>query len=318
MAHLTRLVDDLLDLSRIARGTVTIRKEPVELGEFVRHAAEDEQSTCAAKGVHLRLDVKHEPLWCCGNAARLAQVVSNLLSNGCKFTDKGGHVDVSLSRENSTGVLCVRDDGIGIARDMLDKVFDTFTHPDTSLARRRGGLGLGLALVKTLVELHDGTVEVHSAGLGQGIRFAVRLPLSAAPEAFARRQITEKQSHRRVLLIENHLDAAESLHAALALHGHDVRVAHSGREGIAVAPAFQPDVIICNVGLPDLDGYEVARALRADKSLRGGFLIALTGYALQDDVQRAYEAGFDRHLAKPASEELLEQTLVESPGHTHG
>jgi two-component system CheB/CheR fusion protein len=313
-AHLTRLVDDLLDVARISKGKIQIRKQVVDLSDLVRRTVDDHRSLFATEGVALEVALPDGALWADGDPTRLAQVLGNLLHNAAKFSDRGGHAFVMLAREEKKAVVRVRDAGVGVSRDMLARVFEPFTQAETTLDRTRGGLGLGLALVKGLVELHGGTVSVESEGPGKGAEFTLRLPLlelaSSSPSAPSPARAT---STRRVLVIEDNVDAADSLREVLEFNGHAVEVAHSGGEGIEKCGVFRPDMILCDIGLPGMDGYEVARRLRADRSLAPAYLVALTGYALPEDLAKAKEAGFDEHIAKPASLERIEQLLVNAP-----
>jgi CheY-like chemotaxis protein len=243
---------------------------------------------------------------------RIAQVVGNLLGNACKFTPAGGRVNVHLAVEESRAVLRVRDTGTGIAPDLFSTIFDPFTQAEQSLARSQGGLGLGLSLVKGFVELHDGTVGVASEGLGRGAEFVVRLPLlervvfdQPRPAAAA------AQRALQVLVIEDNRDAAESLRDVIEFMGHAARVAFDAATGMAAARELQPDMVLCDIGLPDMDGYAVARELRTDPQLASCLLVALTGYAQPEDLAKAKAAGFDRHLAKPPSLEALRGLLAE-------
>jgi two-component system CheB/CheR fusion protein len=251
-------------------------------------------------------------MWLSADGTRIAQVVGNLLGNAAKFTPRGGRVDLSLEQEGADAVLRVRDSGVGITNEMLDRLFQPFMQADRTLDRASGGLGLGLALVKGLAELHGGTVTATSDGPGRGAEFVVRLPLSAAAEKGVANGETVRVTPRRVLIVEDNVDAAGSLKEALELDGHEVEVAYTGPEALTKARPFQPDVVLCDIGLPGMDGYEVARAFRADDTLDGAFLVALTGYALPEDLQRAKDAGFERHLAKPPTFEKLTEVLEEA------
>jgi two-component system CheB/CheR fusion protein len=309
-AHMTRVVDDLLDITRISRGKIQVQRRVLDFREVIRRTTEDQRSLFAESGVELNVALPGEILSVDGDGTRLAQAVGNLLHNAVKFTNRGGQVWVSLDREGDAAVLRVRDTGVGIGQDMLARLFEPFTQADNTLDRSRGGLGLGLALVKGLVALHGGEVGAHSDGLGTGTEFIVRLPLAAAicVETPAPRGVAARQ-RRRVLVIEDNLDAASSLCEVLELGEHEVAVAYNGPDGLARAREFRPDVILCDIGLPGMDGYAVARALRANASLKAVYLVALSGYALPEDLQRAEEAGFDQHLAKPPSLEKLEELL---------
>jgi two-component system CheB/CheR fusion protein len=263
-------------------------------------------------GLRLELEAAAGPVFVQADGTRIAQVVGNLLQNAAKFTPRQGGVTVAVSTEPAArqAVIRVVDTGVGMTPEMLARLFEPFMQADMTLERSKGGLGLGLALVKGMVELHGGSVEAKSAGLGQGTQVVVRLPLDPA-QAFddvAARPRAPKM-RRRVLVIEDNLDAADSLRDVLELEDHEVAVAHDGREGIVKARQFRPEVVLCDIGLPGMDGYEVARAFRADDALKRVFLVALSGYALPEDQRRAAEAGFDRHVAKPPSIEKLDELL---------
>jgi two-component system CheB/CheR fusion protein len=240
-------------------------------------------------------------------------VLGNLLGNAVKFTPRGGTVAVRVTREGGEAVLSVRDSGVGIAPEMQARLFEPFIQAPQTIERTLGGLGLGLAMVKELVALHGGEVAVASQGQGYGSTFTVRLPLGAAPVKAAAAPVVSEMRRHRILVIEDSVDTADSLRDALAEDGQDVQVANDGSTGLTLAREFRPEIVICDVGLPGMDGYAVARALRADPSLKGSYLIALSGYARADDRQRARDAGFDRHLAKPTSLESLERLLQEAP-----
>jgi DNA-binding response OmpR family regulator len=307
VGHLTRLVDDLLDVTRISRGKIQLVRVRTDLAEVVRRTAEDHKGLFA--GGQLALEVScPQPLWVEGDVTRLAQIVGNLLANAAKFTDPGGHVRVSAAREGAFAVVRVRDSGIGIAAEVLPRVFDAFVQEEATLHRSRGGLGLGLSLVRGLVEMHGGRVTAHSDGLDQGSEFTISLPTaSGAPGPSPRTEGRAAPPRRRVVLVEDNQDAAETLREVLELGGHDVvAVAHDGNTGIERVRALQPDVVLCDVGLPGKDGYEVARAIRSDPALAATRLVALTGYATPEDQRRAAEAGFDHHLSKPANLKQLE------------
>ena len=310
VTQLSNLVNDLLDVTRIARNKVQLQKQRLALDEVVRRTVEDNRSHFERAGVQLELVEAPCPVMVVADGTRVAQVVSNLLQNAAKFTATGGCTRVSVSSEDGQAVLRVRDNGVGISSDNLARLFQPFMQAEHTLDRSKGGLGLGLALVKGLVELHGGTVSAHSDGLGKGTEFVVRFPL--ASDAPLRAESTHTRAvaaRRRVLIIEDNIDAADSLRAALELGDHEIEVAYNGRDGLAKARVFGPEVVLCDIGLPGMDGFDVARAFRADEALQHTFLVALTGYALPEDVQRAQEAGFDRHLAKPPSIEKLQELL---------
>jgi signal transduction histidine kinase/ActR/RegA family two-component response regulator len=310
IGHLSRLVDDLLDVTRIARARVLLRRAPLDLARLVHDTVEDHRAGFDAAGLALVVDLPPAPVRIDGDATRLAQVLGNLLTNSAKFTPRGGAVTVRLHVELDDAVLEVHDSGEGIEPDVLPRLFEPFAQADRTLARSRGGLGLGLTLVKGLVELHGGTVAVSSTGPGAGTDVVVRLPLVPAPVAEApppgapaglRGEAPDEQPVQNVLVVEDNVDAAETLREALELQGMVVTVANDGAAALGVARTLRPDLVICDIGLPgDLDGYGVARAIRADPALQDTPLVALTGYAGPDDRARAREAGFDRHLAKPS------------------
>lgn len=318
VGQLTRLVDDLLDVTRISRGKIKIQSEPLELAGLVHRTAEDHRSEFAAEGVELELRLADKPLWLDGDPSRIAQAVGNLLHNAAKFTGRGGRVTVAVDEDAAGGgaVVRVRDSGSGIAPDVLLRLFQPFMQGPSTLDRSRGGLGLGLALVKGLVELHGGTVEARSEGIGKGSEFTLRLPLARPAQAAPAVSSSERPADaaKRVLIIEDNVDVAHSLREALGFLKHSVEVAYSGPEGLAKARAFGPDVVLCDIGLPGMDGYDVAKAFRAEPALGSVFLVALTGYALPEDQSKARQAGFDRHLAKPASVGDLQAVLAAAPG----
>jgi two-component system CheB/CheR fusion protein len=312
--HMTRLVDDLLDVTRISRGKIRLQRERFELNALVRRTAEDQRSVFGKAGVALEVHASEHPMEVNGDPTRIAQVIGNLLQNAAKFTPRGGRATLSVRRSGTgSAAIHVRDDGAGIPPDGLARVFEPFVQGDRTLDRSHGGLGLGLALVKGLVELHGGSVVVCSAGTGHGAEFVVRLPLDRAepPRFIAVPSPMATAPVRRILVIEDNPDAAASLRDVLELNDHLVEVVATGPEGIEKAREFRPDVVLCDIGLPTMDGYEVARLMRSDPSLRSIHLVALSGYASPDDVERAMEAGFDRHLAKPPSLPDLERTLGE-------
>lgn len=314
--QLSRLVDDLLDVTRITRNKIPLQRRRLELASLVQRTVEDHRSLFENDGVRLTLTHSPGPVFVNGDANRLAQVLGNLLANAVRFTPRGGSTSVSLSACTSTSraELRVRDTGVGLAPEMLARLFQPFMQADSTLDRSKGGLGLGLVLVKGLVELHGGEVSVRSEGLGHGAEFLVRLPLDLAEAPVARAgHAGEQRRRRRVLIIEDNVDAADSLREVLLLGNHEVEVAYSGPEGLAKAKELRPEVVLCDIGLPGMDGYQVARAFRADALLEGTFLVALSGYALPDDLQRATEAGFERHLPKPPSIEKLEELLAGIP-----
>lgn len=315
LAHLTRLVDDLLDVSRITRGKIALRREWLDLCELVRRTVEDHRAAFADARVELALSAPPAALWVFGDETRLAQVLGNLLQNAVKFTPSGGSTRVAVEADpaRTTATVRVTDDGRGIEAELMPRLFEPFTQADTTLDRSKGGLGLGLALVKGLVELHGGCVDAASEGLDRGATFTLTLPIAASPpEEVASGGGSASGPSRRVLIVEDNRDAAASLKELLELDGHRVAVAHTGPEGLALATTFAPEIVLCDIGLPDMNGYEVARRLRADSRYVGVTLVALTGYAGPEDVAKSREVGFDRHLAKPPQLDALEKILREA------
>jgi CheY-like chemotaxis protein len=306
------MVDDLLDVMRISRGTVQLKRQRIDLADAVRKTADDMRRLFEQSGIELRLGHSAGAAWVDADPTRIAQVLANLLQNSLKFVPRGGAVEVSLAVADGCARLGIKDTGIGIEPRLLERMFQPFAQADQGLARTTGGLGLGLHLVKSFVELHGGSVEAKSDGVGRGAEFVVSLPLAETemrPEPAS--SLSRTAALRDVLVIEDNADAAQALSDVLTLLGHAVRVAMDSRSGLALARERKPDVIVCDIGLPDLDGYEVARAVRGDDSLRGTRLVALTGYAQPEDRERAIEAGFDVHLPKPPTPEMLARVLAE-------
>ncbi len=306
--HLVRLIDDLLDITRISEGKIHIRREPLDLNDVVRTCVEDLAAAFEQAAIALELDLPNSAVVIAGDRTRLCQVIGNLLNNCLKFCDVNGHVKISVrvDHAHSAAVIKVADNGIGMDADLLSRLFQPFSQGVSGLARTNSGLGLGLALVRALVTLHEGAVEAHSDGKGRGAHFTIRLPLEASDStvqdanAVAPAVPAEALAvAHRILIIEDNIDAAVTLAEALRFDGHEVAVAHSGVAGIEVATSFKPDVVLCDVGLPDMDGYDVARALRKDSATKNALLIAVTGYASNADKHLAKSAGFDVHVAKP-------------------
>jgi two-component system CheB/CheR fusion protein len=311
VGQITRLVDDLLDITRISRGKIHLQRKRLDLNELVRHTMDDYRELFAQNQICLELHVPGSPVYVDGDWNRLAQVIGNLLQNAAKFTGKGGQTNVSVGTDETDGraIVRVKDSGIGLLPETLAGLFQPFMQAPNTLNRSKGGLGLGLALVKGLVDLHGGDICAESAGLGQGAEFILALPLAPDRTPETTRTPSYHSQCRHVLIIEDNLDAADTLGEALTIAGHEVVIAHSGAEGIAKARELHPEIVLCDIGLPGMDGFEVARALRADNNLAGTFLVALSGYALPEDMQRASEAGFDKHLAKPLRLEALKEIL---------
>jgi PAS domain S-box-containing protein len=307
--HLARLVDDLLDVTRIARGKIELRNERVDLREVVQRSADDFRSILEVRGVALRCELPAVELWTLGDPTRLAQLVGNLLHNAAKFTHHGGVVTVSLEARGGTAALRVRDTGAGIGPELLPHVFEPFVQGERSLARTEGGLGLGLALVKGIAELHGGTVRAESGGPGCGAELAISLPLlPPAPVVVSPcGAVPAPTRRRRVLVVDDNVDAADSLAEVVEMLGHAAEVAYDGPSALEKARDSRPDVVLCDIGLPTMSGYEVAQALRA--GAHAAQLFAVTGYAQPDDVKRAVDAGFDGHVAKPVHLEDIERLL---------
>jgi two-component system CheB/CheR fusion protein len=319
VAHLCRIVDDLLDVTRITRGTFDLQRARVDLHALVARTIEDYRALFGAAGVDLVEQLGDGPVWLDADATRTSQAVGNLLQNAAKFTPRGGHVEVALRREpHGTVLLRVRDDGVGIEPALLGRLFVPFSQGDEVPPRSRSGLGLGLALVKAVVELHGGSVEARSEGRGRGAELLVRLPVALEiPVLRGDSRPAGAMPRRRILVVEDNVDAADTLRELLLAWDHEVEVARDGREGLQKAASFRPDVVLCDIGLPLVDGYAIARAIRADPALAGTYLVALTGYALPEDRRRAAAAGFDLHLAKPVSVAQIEEAIrgnVPEPG----
>jgi len=312
--HLTRLVDDLLDVSRIVRGQISLEKEPIDLSDVVRHALETSRPLVRERKHQLTVTLPGEPLPLDGDLTRLSQVIANLLINAAKYTPEGGHIWLQAGRDDGEVTLRVRDTGMGISPGLLPSIFDLFTQGARTLDRSQGGLGIGLTLVKKIVEMHGGRVEARSAGAGEGSEFIVRLPL------FFGRSLsgTEPQppataatggSPVRVLVVDDNVDAAESIAMLLSLEGYAVRSVHAAHEALEAAQSFQPHLVLLDIGLPGMDGYEVARRLRAQQRIERLRLVAITGYGQLSDRERTREAGFDEHLVKPVDPDALHEVL---------
>jgi signal transduction histidine kinase len=314
--HIVRLVDDLLDVSRIMRGKIELRKERVDLATVFGRAVETAQHALDAQGQQLAVSLPPQSIWVEGDVVRLAQVVNNLLMNAAKYSERAGQIWLAGERDGSTAVVRVRDSGVGIAPELLPRIFDLFVQADQSLARSQGGLGIGLTLVRRLVEMHGGSIAVASPGVGQGSEFTVRLPAlplsaetGAGPGDESPRSVGPP---RRVLVVDDNVDAAESEALLLRFLGHVVEVAYNGPAALEVVREFRPEIVLLDIGLPGMSGYEVARAIRALPEARGVVLAAVTGYGQEQDRRRAHEAGFDHHLTKPLAPSAL-TAFIDSP-----
>ena len=312
--QMARLVDDLLDVSRITRAAVVLDRKPVDLRSVVRNAADASRQWFDERGHAFEVSLPEERLMVDADEVRLNQVVQNLLHNAAKYTPRGGRIAVAAGREGMQAVLRVRDTGVGMSAELLTSAFDLFKQGSQGLERTQGGLGVGLTLVQRLVTLHDGTVEAHSEGPGRGSEFVVRLPLREEP-AIVRDAPRSPQPapaagpKRRILIVDDNQDAAQALRLLLQGDGHEVRVATDGASGLDMARAYRPDIVLLDIGLPKMDGYEIAQRIRADPALRETVLIAVTGYGQMHDRARASASGFHHHLVKPVEFTDLQQVL---------
>ena len=311
VAHLTRLVDDLLDITRITAGKIRLQRSALNLSHVLQKAADDAEALFSTGEIEFSVSLPDEPILVDGDTVRLAQVVGNLLHNAVKFTPKG-RVTLALEKDEKQelAVIRVADTGLGIEPEVCARLFEPFTQGERTLARSSGGLGLGLALVKALVGLHGGRVELYSAGKNQGSEFVVMLPIVEQPAPVLAAPAVGARRGRRILVIEDNQDAADSLSDLLTLQGHTVDVAYDGARGLEKAKELTPEVVLCDVGLPGKDGYAVARALRSDPELGDVLLVAITGYALEEDRRRVLASGFHAHLAKPIELNDLEDLLA--------
>ena len=321
--HLVRLVDDLLDVARISGGKIELRREPVSLQSVVARAVETTMPAIEAQRHTLTVDAPEAPILVDVDTARFTQVLANLLGNAAKYTPPGGHLRVVAAVEGDLAVASVVDNGVGIPPTALDLVFDMFSQVGDSVSMAQGGLGIGLSLAKKLVDLHGGSLSAHSEGAGEGSTFTVRVPLSVVevevPEdrsTSVRAKATAKAL--RVLVVDDNLDAGDSLALKLSLEGHDTRVARDGSSGLKVAREFHPHVAFLDIGMPGMNGYELAAAIRSAAVGAGSMLVALTGWGAQTDVQRASAAGFDKHLTKPANADDIDRILASAVERASG
>jgi PAS domain S-box-containing protein len=315
LGQLIRLVDDLLDIGRISRNKLELRKARIPLAAVIENAVETARPLIDQRGHTLTVMLPPEPVLLDADLTRLAQVFWNLLNNSAKYTDAGGRIELSTQRHGSEVVVTVRDTGIGIPAEALPELFTLFSQVDQSLERAQGGLGIGLALVKGLVEMHGGRVEAHSAGAGQGSTFVVHLPV-VPDQRPGEKPLTDGEqgagaARRRVLVVDDNRDAAASLAMMLSLVGHDTRIAHDGLQAVELAEAFRPDVLLLDIGLPKLNGYDACRRIRAQPRGKDIFIVAVTGWGQEDDRRRSQEAGFDEHIVKPVDFAVLEKLLAE-------
>jgi PAS domain S-box-containing protein len=305
--HLARLVDDLLEVGRVVTGKIVLDRRAIDFADLVHRAV----GVCAERRNDQQLEVQAQPVWIQGDLVRMEQIVNNIVGNAVKYTPSGGTIRVRVSAEGPDAVLCVEDDGYGISPDLLPRVFDLFVQGERTLDRAQGGLGIGLTLVRRLVQLHGGTVSAFSEGPGRGSVFTVRLPRLAGPQQIdsGARQECPDRLKRRVLIVEDNRDAREMFRVMLELAGHEVLEAEEGVSGLELLKAMRPDVAVIDVGLPGLNGYEIARRFRAERGSERVMLVALTGYGTPEARERSRQAGFDHHLIKPVNAEALEEIL---------
>jgi two-component system CheB/CheR fusion protein len=311
--QMARLLDDLLEASRVTQDKIELRRTIVDLGAVAKVAADAVRGAMESRGVQLAVEIDPESIWVDGDPARLQQIQVNMLSNAAKYTPAGGHVLLEVRRDGDEAVIRVRDTGAGIPVEMLDKIFDLFVQSEQTLDRSEGGLGLGLTLVRSLVMMHGGSVCARSDGEGKGAEFVVRLPIAAAVGEIVEARAGREPLHRgaKIVLIEDNDDTRDLLCQCLELAGFRAHGAHDGAMGIALARELGADVAIVDVGLPGIDGFEVARRIRADAKIGHIRLIALTGYGQTADRERAFASGFDEHVVKPIAPEKLARLLVE-------
>jgi signal transduction histidine kinase/CheY-like chemotaxis protein len=321
VAHVVRMVDDLLDVSRITTGKIELRRDLFTLGSIVSTAVEAASPVIAAARHSLDIVIPDQPIWLHVDPARISQAVTNLLNNSAKYTPQGGRIRLQAEADEASVTIRVIDNGIGLDREALTTVFDMFRQAGDGTGSQ-GGLGIGLTLAQQLVEMHGGVIEAHSEGEGQGAEFAIRLPraVATAPSNEPQPPTTGKGQPGRVkvLVIDDNVDLVEMLSMVVEAAGHHVRKAFDGRSGISAALEYQPDLILLDVGMPDMHGTEVAKELRRHRELAGARIVALTGWGQAEDRQRTADAGFDDHLTKPAAPEQIQRILEEVSVHVHG
>jgi PAS domain S-box-containing protein len=317
LRQMVRLIDDLLDLSRISRGKVELRKERIELAAVVRNAIETSRPEIEKSGHELSVRMPSEPIFVDADLTRLSQVFANILNNAAKYTDPGGSIWINVERQGSEAVVSIRDSGIGIPPAMLPRVFEIFTQVDRTLEKAQGGLGIGLSIVKRLVEMHGGMVEARSEGRGTGSELVVRLPVPAAAAPGSaldpKTSVSTGSAVRRILVADDNVDSAESLAMLLEILGHEVRTAHDGQEAVEVAAELRPEVILLDIGMPRLNGYDACRRIREEPWGKGILIVALTGWGQDEDRNRSREAGFDHHLVKPVEPAVVAELLCGPP-----
>jgi signal transduction histidine kinase len=315
LRHMVRLIDDLLDVSRITRGKVELQKEPITLRATIEASVEASRPLVEAGRHHLSVTLSDEQIPFHADPTRLAQVISNLINNAAKYSASGGRIFLEARHEERDVVIKVRDQGVGIPREKLSEIFEMFSQVNRTLNRSQGGLGIGLALVRRLVEMHGGTVVAESEGPNRGSSFTVRIPAeraSAAATSSSNGEPVARPDGRRVLIVDDNVDAAESLSDFLNMSGHETRIAHTGQEAIEAAMQFLPAVVLLDIGLPGMSGYEVAHHLRQQAAVSGATLVAVTGWGTDEDKRNAASAGFDYHLTKPVQAAAIEKILSDS------
>jgi two-component system, sensor histidine kinase len=313
VTQLVKLIDDLLEVSRISTGKVVLQSERLDMRRVVEAALESSQPAILAGQHTLHLDLPQTPVWVRGDPSRLEQVICNLVNNACKYTSKGGKIAVKLAQLSDRATLQVIDNGLGIPQDMLPFVFDMFTQVDRNLDRAQGGLGIGLSLVRRLMELHGGEVHAESPGPNQGSTFTLSLPLVDAGASIASEQVANETRAAgrplRVLVVDDNRDAADALSMLLASQGHETRIAYGGASALEIAEEFQPETVFCDLGMPGVDGFDVATRLRNDQERAAPLLVALTGWGTDEDKRKTREGGFDFHVTKPITFEDVDRIL---------
>lgn len=313
LSHMVRLIDDLLDVSRVSEGKIVLQREVLSLSSAIDAALEASRPQIEGANHKFMLHMPAEQVRVNADMTRLAQILSNLLNNAAKYTPPGGHIDLYVHKEDSQAIITIKDNGIGIPAGMLGSIFDLFTQVDAALEQAKGGLGIGLALVKRLVELHEGTVGVQSAGAGKGSAFTVRLPLAEAvtPVEKDTEEFVIGGSSMRILVVDDNVASAQTIGWMLEMIGHETTLVHSGTDALAIAAQLRPDIIFLDIGLPGMNGYDVCRALRSDPALEGTVIVAQTGWGQKRDRELAQEAGFNHHLVKPVSLDDLQRILTQ-------
>jgi CheY-like chemotaxis protein len=309
------MVDDLLDVARITQGIIFLQKKTVDLSNVIAQAVEMVQPLLQEKQHQLSVVSGFQPLCVSGDAARLVQCVSNILTNAAKYTDTGGRIRVELRGESSVALIEVEDNGCGIPEDLLPRIFDLFVQGERSLDRAKGGLGIGLPVVKKLVEMHGGTISARSAGWGKGATFEIRLPRVATPEKNPQHSEWVSISRKRIFIVDDNVDAAETLASLLEMDGHEVRAVTSAKAALEHIESFRPDIALLDIGLPEINGYELLGRLRQKSALQNVRFIAVTGYGRTEDRERIHRAGFESHLIKPVSISALNKAMI---GNSNG